>query len=423
MINLKKTVALLSVSFLLLFTACSENVQSGGNDAGQGQDVENIGDNDASDGDSEQNGCEDGQSLNPITGGCTNDDPEGDGDSEDCPDGEVENPATGECEVECDGNEVVNPETGECEEPVDQECGLGAIEGQACAPSGQDLGQAMVSVHGEDCDGESFTISTQADAEGFFALYDVPSGAHQLQVTSGSFSGERAVPVASGQTTQLLGDSDKVCVEGDEVQIMVFQGFNENMGNLLDDLGIEFDTISSSGAATANLLSNLDELMEYDILFFECNHRYTTAMSNGDESEIVTNLQYFVNQGNSIYAADNAYEWALEPFPELATFGGTSGREIVDADVMSSAMLTLLGADTMEVDFDLSGMRVINEVHPPSLIHFRGVRGGVDGRPLMYSYTEPINEGTVIYTSFHSSAQGTASDEILDVLSFLIFQL
>lgn len=244
-----------------------------------------------------------------------------------------------------------------------------------------------------------------------------------MLVSSGSFAGERTIQVQPGQTLDLTSDAEKVCVTGDDVNIMVFQGSNESMTTLLSDLGLDYDTTASSGATTANLLMDLPALMDYDILFFECNHLYSSTINQGDEVTMLDNLRNFVQSGGSLYAADNSYQWVAEPFPNLAEFGETATSEIVMADVMSGEMLALLGTTEVEIDFDLGGMRVVESIDPPTTLHFRGLRGGVAGRPLMFSYKEPINQGTVIYTSFHSSAQGTASEEILEILNFIIFQL
>lgn len=420
------------------FTACGESEEVGLDDD-QSVNADGItdadGDDDSEgdtegndDGDGSTDDCLEGQSLNPFTGECRDEVvSDGDGGSGDeCEPGAFLNPVTGTCESDeeiCEPGEVFDQETQACVGDTPLDCELGSIVGQACAPSGQFLASATITVAGLNCDGEPFTMDTTADGQGNYSFNDVPPGAHELLVTSGSFAGERTIQVTPGQELNLSGEAEKVCVTAENVNIMVFQGTNESMTTLLDNLEIEYDSIASSGASTANLLMDLPALFEYDILFFECNHLFSTVMSAGNATQIISNLQSFVQAGGSLYAADNSYQWVAEPFPNLATFGGTATSEIVMADVISTDMLNLLGASEVEIDFDLGGMRVIDSIEPPTVLHLSGTRGGENGRPLMYTYRDPINGGTVIYTSFHSSAQGTASEEILDILNFLIFQL
>ena len=431
----KKLVSTLGLLLLLQFSfACGEPEQEnqGGNQSNTENQIPGDGNNgDSNGGDGDGEDCPEGELLNPFTGECQEDTSDGDGDGggdTDCPAGEALDPITGNCEPDedaCDEGEAFDAQLGECVEDIPSDCTPGSILGQACAPSGQFLATADVIVTGLDCNGEVFTRETVADGQGNYSFDDIPPGAHELLVSSGSFSGNSTIQIFPGGQLDLTGDADKVCVSSEDVKIMVFQGSNESMTTLLDNLEIEYETIGSNQfALTAALLQDLPALFEYDILFFECNHSWISGTNAGDRPTIISNLQQFVQSGRSLYAADNAYQWVDEPFPNLANFGGTANSsEVIMADVISSDMLSLLGATEVEIDFDLSGMRVLDSVDPTITLHFRGTRSGVPGRPLMYSYREPINGGTVIYTSFHSSAQGTASQEILDILNFIIFQL
>lgn len=416
------------ICLLLLTTtiACgSEDNKLGPGDKGENQTA-NAGNEDNHD---QIDDCDEGQRRNPFTGTCVDDDEDDTNPGTQCNPDEIYNPMTGVCETttdptECGQGEVYDPQSQSCVPEEQPACGLGAVLGQACTPSGETLAAAQVMITGIDCEGAAFSIQTSADGSGNYHLENVPAGDHEIFVTSGSFSGERTVRIREGQTTDLSSDDEKVCVSGEDVKIMVFNGSNEDMGALLDNMGLAYDKINSAGAATANFLEDLPRLMEYDILFFECNHNFATSVNAASDRErVLQNLRGFVNSGGSLYASDNAYQWINQTFPHLADFGGTATSEVVTADVMSTEMLTLLGKDTVEIDFDLSGMRVIDSIDPMARLHFRATRAGRPNLPLMYSYNDPSG-GTVIYTSFHSSAQGGASSQdILDILHFLIFQL
>lgn len=328
-----------------------------------------------------------------------------------------------------------------------QECGNGAITGQACTPDQQTLPGANIKVSGVDCDGNPFEITTQAGMDGTFTLENVPAGNQELTVSLGSFSGVQIVRIFPDDVTDMTADGKKACLDGSGVPIAIVNGQYDNVGQLLNSLEIEYDTIGSSvlssGAAGA-FLQDYDQMLQYQILFIECGGLWGSLSSSlggffGGTSvnmnTVRTNLRNFVESGRSLYVSDQAYQFVREIFPEAANFRSNAtvgiGNQTVTANVISNDMLTLLGSNTAQVHFNLNEWAVMESAPPGVVVHFEGdaqiSAGGstttLTGIPFLVSYTHPANQGTVIYTSFHNSEQGSMGGDMEEVLRFLIFQL
>ena len=412
-----KWVSLLAALVLVISAGCGSDADSSDFESnqvadGDGGEVDGDGERQPEDG-SGPDGCEEGEQFNPINGTCQPIEDEGDVDLDEDDDGEEE-------------EEEEGPVLG---------CGAGALHGQACTTDGTRLPAATVTVSGQDCDGNSFELTTQTDRDGVFMLEDIPGGQHHMTVTSGSFSAQRPVDIFEGRTnTDLLDDDDKVCVDGD-VSIMVVQGSYDNVPQLLSGMQLEYDTIGIGDSTNLTyFLSDPEEMAEYDIIFFACGSSFSNVSNgSGDFDQMMHNIRRFVENGNSIYASDWSSDFIHNTFPEAVDFYTDSprvgdGQQTINADVTSSEMQTLLGRNTAELYFNAGGWVVATNASPPSVVHFRGdaeKSNGevVHGAALLTTFTEPIGGGTVVYTSFHNNNQVDAGTDMHDILNFLIFQL
>lgn len=273
---------------------------------------------------------------------------------------------------------------------------------------------------GVDCYGDPFQRVTTTDGSGKFSFDGVPAGHHEMLVQSGSFSSERTITVRSGLTTSLLSEAEKVCISGD-VNIMIMEGIWDDVSSLLDNLDLDYDTISDIPQGIS-FLSDPATLSTYDIIFIECWYQLRDLRDAApDFDRLMMNLRNFVLQGGSLYTSDRTSNFLEETFPEVATFAGPASGTTQTGEVISTSMQTLLGTDTIDIRFDTSWNYAI-EVDPQAVVHFQGPVPGTSGtKPWMFSYTDPVNGGTLVYTSFHNDKDITP--EMEQVLEFLIFQL
>jgi hypothetical protein len=412
---------ILIILFLIVamgfFVACGEEAT----EAGPGDNDVNAVDNDDN-GDNQNNDtrptgpedCEDHEIFNPALGECVevgNNDEEPD---ENDPNENQNNDDPGE---ECEDDEVWDEVEEECIEVEPAECGPGHLVGSACRPDGANLGGAHVLLEGVDCEGEYFSMETTADPEGEYSFSNIPSGTHELTVSSGSFEGTEEVDIFKGATRDLTSDSAKICLQGESVNIAVVSGSFDDIAGILTDMQIPFDLQSTP----SSFFADMDDLRYYDIIFVECGATWPGGA--GDSPDISANIRQYIEEGHSLYASDLAFRFVDFPFGDAFQFSSsTASSQTIQADVVSTDMQTLLGSTTTEVIFNLPGVRVVEQPGPTTEIQFEGDVSGVgDDMPLMSIYYDLVGGGRAVYTSFHNSAQATG--DMQDILEFMIFQL
>lgn len=399
------------VASLTLLAGCGEDVEAGDGDSDSSSDVDVDSDNDSdsdADGDNGVDECDEGFELNPFTGQCVETVIDDDGDDDD---GDSDG-GNGDDGDDDDGD-------GDSTSP---QCGVGQILGQACATNEAALPSAQVNLIGLDCDGNPFEMDTVTDGNGLFSFDNVPSGRHEILVSSGSFFSEERIDVNPGVTTDLTSDSTKLCVSGD-VNIMIINGSFDNVPAILDGLDLDYDVITT-GADASYFFSDPTELAQYDIIFIEC--AFTPSSLTGDLTLMMNNLRSWVESGKSLYVSDFSHPFVSQTFPNIATFPTTFPSQSATADVVSTPMQTLLNANTIDILFNTVFYRIDN-VTPEAVVHFRGPLVASGGAvtpdvPMMISYTEPINGGTVLFMSFHNRPESLGPD-MAAVFDFMIFQL
>ncbi|WP_152683784.1 hypothetical protein [Pseudarthrobacter siccitolerans] len=175
-------------------------------------------------------------------------------------------------------------------------------------------------------------------------------------------------------------------------KVLVTRPGNDNIGDILSGLGIEFEAFQGS---------------------FDCSLLFVNCRTPDDVDAL--QLAEFVNSGGCVYASDHADRLIDQAFPGLFDFGGhlgNSGR--VTADVTDPELRDVLGS-RIEVEFDMGAWAVLQggKVEPLLTSSVDSVHAGL---PLM-AYAE-YGAGSIFYTCFHNKAQ--TSDREKQLLQLLV---
>lgn len=425
--------------------------------------------------------CEFGERYSPITGTCMpistpqnnaqgGGDPNNDENNQNNPDpNNVSNNQTTNPNNPSETNNQTSPNNNQPDMGDDMdipdmpplECGTGGVIGLACTPSGDVLAAADVTITGTDCaTGQPFEMVVRTSADGTYEFADVPSGAHNLNISTGSFSGDSGVFVRAGEVTDLSSAVDKVCLDGTAVNIAVVGGAYDAVEDLVTGLNLTYDQKGDDNAnltAARTFLSNPNEMANYDIIFLNCGELYGRLgplfpFQQDPRPQIVNNLRNFVNNGGSIYASDWAFPWVEMAFGDVLDMLGVEGDgngskmgfapQTVTADVLTTDLQTILGRNTATIAFPHNPPAVVNTnwvvlegVGPQTVNQIRAdvqlcstpsncsTAGATQSAaPLLVTWKAPSG-GTVVFTSFHNKRQATLNQDMELILRYLIFQL
>jgi hypothetical protein len=442
--------------------------------------------------------------------GCSDDDSSGGGGAEECEAWEQFNPVTDQCEMQRRSADDTGGQTGSDAGTTDaqmgddtdqgggddggatgdtgtasdtgqttdtggqsgsdggsQACGPGEIIGTACAPSGERLSGADVTLDGVDCDGNSFTLTATTDSNGDFQFSDVPAGQHSLTISTGSFSRSQPVIVQAGATVDLTSATSKVCLDSSSVDIAVVEGSYDHVAGILDDLQLDYTVegddavplFSTSPPSGAEFLSDMTRMSQYDIIFINCGELWNRmeGLHQSQLDTMISNLETYVRSGNSLYVSDWSHPFVEKIFPDAVDFRGDDtvindprigyAPQTISATVASSEMQGVLGQSSAQIEFPHDGVNVINNhwvvaegAGASSTIHLEGdaqlcpssftsgatcdsSSGTQSTAPLLVTYEDPGSAGTVIFTSFHNERQSSLNQDMERILKFLIFQL
>ena len=325
-------------------------------------------------------------------------------------------------------------------------CGeKGSIKGRVCAPNANVfVNDARVWIEGVGCAGEPFTVETTSSADGTYYLLDVPCGTHTLSVEKGSFATTHPVSVRPGELLDVTGAANKLCFSSGAARIAVLGGSWDDMGGLLEQLGLRYDFFNDHGDQGADgtiveLLSDPPRLESYDILFANCGA--TTGWLPQDEPAVMPNVKDFVLTGGSLYLSDYAWVLGEWSFPDKVdwydnddptSMGDDDSPQVipsgvaVEATVTDGTLATYLGKSTLHIEFDqgpqIAPVAVANGAFAHVVAHIV-VPFSLDipGAPITLSYVPADGAGRVIYTNFHNDAQTTA--DMLTILNYLVFTL
>ena len=306
--------------------------------------------------------------------------------------------------------------------------GAGSISGRICDPSGEGwIVGALVSVSIDyNNDGvQDIVIQDYTDAEGRYTLEGVTVGEHHISVQKGSYGTSFDVLFPGGAYEM----QEETCLNPASVKVAVVVGDYDNVGGLLNDLEIPFDSYGHSNYM--NLLTSPELLAEYDIIFFNCGMPMDWIASRGVVS---SNLQDYVADGGSMYASDWAHGIVEATFPYAIEFYGdddilnpddvglhthehpyVGASQNVLADVLDPTIAGAIGNTTASLYYDLDAWVLPQSAGPGSSIMLQGSVYSftdrmrlVDNAPLALQFSAG---GRVIYTSFHNEHQMTQDME------------
>ena len=110
--------------------------------------------------------------------------------------------------------------------------------------------------------------------------------------------------------------AEEECLDATDVKIAVITGSYDGIGDILDTLGMEYTQYNGvTGQAYVQFLTNLSEVQQYDIIFFNCG--ISDGWINSQGSTIGANIKSYVEGGGSIYTSD----WAFYFFEGLSECG------------------------------------------------------------------------------------------------------
>lgn len=320
------------------------------------------------------------------------------------------------------------------------------VEGRVCDPErGTWLEGADVYMHLFDSEGVHYnTLWDDTDAEGRFQLVDVPvDGLQPVYVQYGAeVIDQFEIVVPPGQTYVTL--PDPVCGSTGAAMAVV-TGDYDDFETTLETLGFgDFDLVNGqTGDELVQFLSSEAGLAAYDVIFFGGGHLeedvfYDTDGSDVDHdvAKVKAALQAYVEAGGKVVATDWSYDVVEAVWPTQVTFlgddltpddaqRGETGP--VTATIVDTAMAGSVGADEVDLSFDLIEYPLIASVDASTTIH---LRGDVTWREGESTFTErdsavlvsfPVGSGVVWFSTFRFGAntEGTAKAVVTYLLNSL----
>lgn len=212
---------------------------------------------------------------------------------------------------------------------------------------------------------------TTTNADGSFAL-EVSEGTYWLVIQKGQYRIETQMTFSLG-TTALPPSMTTLPSRWDPdaglymPRVAMAQGTNDNIEDILAKLGMgtltggnQFGSpmgengatelaIYQYGGTAANsvtfLLSNMDEMRKYHIIFFPCATSMTSIDTLLKDQAVLANIRRYVNEGGKLYVTDWSGEIADRSFPPQIQLGGDGNIDSQGTyDPMTfSGTLTLAG--------------------------------------------------------------------------------
>ena len=216
-----------------------------------------------------------------------------------------------------------------------------------------------------------------------------------------------------------------------------------------------------------SLLSNLEKLREYDIVFINCANGINLRASNPEIEAVRNNLREFVRLGGSLYISDLASDFVSQLWPDFVRFNTGGGREgqldaccvctdcrpdciletpdepkgtcpdpndapmmcrqpagatgkgmggDLQANIISPFLQQFVESSELTVKFEVGGWVEIDSVSDDVEVLVNG-----EYKPLMVLFNPYPSGGGVVFTSFHNHNQAT--EAMLDILRALVFRL
>ncbi len=320
------------------------------------------------------------------------------------------------------------------------------IEGRVCDPArGVWLEGADVYMHLFDTEGNLYyTVQDETDVEGRFQLVDVPmDGMQPIFVQYGNqVIDQFEVEAAAGQSVIIL--PDPVCA-GVSGRMAVVKGDYDDFAETLTALGFSdyVEINGQTGDELVQFLSNTKSMGAFDVIFFGGGHIEEDIFHDSDGSDttgqvaaVQAAILEYVNAGGKIVASDWSYDVIESVWPERLTFAGDdlvpddaqrgeSGT--VRADVVDGTMAASVGAERVDVSFDLIEFPIIEGTDSRVTTYLSGraswrvgeTTGSTADSPLLVSFSH--GDGVVWFSTFRfgSNLETSAEPVILTLLNSL----
>ena len=275
----------------------------------------------------------------------------------------------------------------------------GTVYGRVVAPNGSIA--AVGATVALQVDGVDVWMLTQCDGE--FSL-QLPAGSHQISVQKGHFTANRTVEVGAGVTNNL----GNLHLDTSQVKMAVISGIYDDIGSMVSDLGIPYDTF----ARPEDILGNTSLLTQYQVVFANCGTVATTTGQNHYTQEQFNNTRSWVEQGGTLYTSDWEYQLFEGVVPEAVTFSNNPLDGPVaqlEANVLDREIQMLLGGTKADIYFDLNGWATIEKTDAAMTLVEAKIPGRSGQSPLATRMI--LGSGKAIFTSFHNEEQLTEDME------------
>jgi hypothetical protein len=194
-------------------------------------------------------------------------------------------------------------------------------------------------------------------SDGSFSLSVVP-GRYYVVIQKGQFRVETEYELVEG-TTQLIAQQTTLPSVWDPSngkfmpRIALAPATPDRIEEILDKIGIStpeitiFEYAGNTAGTVTHLLSNLDEMRKFHIIFFPCStemHGLDGLLSN---QAILANVRRYVSEGGKLYVTDWSGEVVDRAFPAQITLGdiGTDSEGTYDPVTLTGTLTTAGDAD------------------------------------------------------------------------------
>jgi hypothetical protein len=197
--------------------------------------------------------------------------------------------------------------------------------------------------------------------------------------------------------------NDSPLCPDDVPPIYVSKSGYDDMGSILDRLGLPYESTRSSDVAS------LDDA----VVMLNCKTTWLAGWLLPAYRRLARDFRSFVEQGGSGIVSDLA-AGAIEEHADLSFGSGGSWTDSEDAYVEHDELAELLGRRSVTLDLK-SAMKRPDELSADSTVL---IREAGDGAPLGYSFS--YGDGDVVHTAFHNHEQTSEVEEALLRLLLLV---
>lgn len=304
-----------------------------------------------------------------------------------------------------------------------------SITGRVCDPdTNQWMSGATVYTHIVSDAGELLgTVESLTDEEGYYHLTDLRDGLiYTVYVQFGStVLDQYDVDLTDGGEVIVPDPTCGGSISGD---IAVVTGDFDDMAAVLQEVGIDSFTIID-GRDTAGLvefLRSVDNLTPYQTVYFAGGHVEEDVIYDTDGSDAAGNvpvvlgaIREYVMNGGKVVGSDWSYDVIEQVWPDKVDFLGddnvANAAQLgipmnVNASVVDAGLTAAVGADTMQVDFDLDAWPVVESVGDGVTVLQKGDvtwRFGMDtsdesAKPLALTFA--VGDGSVVLTAWRMAS-------------------